>query len=561
MFKGERERVLYVGKATNLSSRVRSYFASTHDREMVPLLVRDARSVDCIATPTPSDALVLERQLIRKHRPRYNSMLKDDKSYPLIALTTDEHPRILYTRNPPAEARVWGPFPDAGAAKRLIQLIRREFGVRDCPELLPQGCLSMHIGLCHGPCIQPDGYSKKVQAATAVLDGDASVIRERIIKEMEEAASELAFEVAADRRDLIARIERMLSQKVVSSRFYQDTDAVGFAERGDLATVTVVQAIDGIIQGKQDYSMIHRGDIVETVQRALDVHYMAQHPPKRLLVPTPLDQDFIDQLRAAARVSFEIRVPQRGDLATLRSLADQNAKIHLQRSRNPVKGSIEAKAAADLAEVLGIETVQTLVCFDMAQIQGDHRVGGMVVFQNGRPEKRSYRTYKVKGRATDDLRMMAEVVERWLKRQSSWPDVMLLDGGATHLATIHTLLEGHGLSDRFLLCAIAKREEVLHRLDNDPWHIDSSGRLLVAARDEAHRFVNTFHRKQRARASLKDPLETIPGLGAKRLQTLLRHLGGLKGIQAASKDQITRVPTIGPTLAERIYTTLHPRDV
>ncbi len=528
---------------------------------MVPLLVRDAVAVDCMATPTPSDALVLERQLIRKYRPRYNSMLKDDKSYPLIALTTGDHPRIQYTRSPPTEARIWGPFPDAGTAKRLIQLIRREFGVRDCPELLPQGCLSMHIGLCHGPCVQPEGYAEKVQAATAVLDGDASIIRKRIINEMEEAAADLAFEVAAERRDLIARIERMLSQKVVSSRFYQDTDAVGFAQRGDLATVTVVQAIEGVIQGKQDYSMIHRGDIVETVQRALDVHYMAQQPPKRLLVPTPLDKDFIEQLRGSARTAFEIRVPLRGDLATLRSLADQNAAIHLRRSRNPVKGSIEAKAAADLAKVLGIETVQTLVCFDMAQIQGEHRVGSMIVFQNGRPDGKLYRTYKVKGEATDDLRMMSEVVERWLKRQSAWPDVMLIDGGATHLATIHALLEKHGLEDRFLLCAIAKREEILHRLDNDPWRIDSSGRLLIAARDEAHRFVNTFHRRQRARATLRDPLETIPGLGAKRLQTLLRHLGGLKGIQKASKDQITRVPTIGPTLAERIFTTLHPRDV
>ena len=527
---------------------------------MVPRLVRDAESVDCMATPTPSDALVLERQLIRKYRPQYNSMLKDDKSYPFIVLTTEEHPRIIYTRDPPVEARVWGPFPDAGTAKRLIQLIRREFGVRDCPELLPQGCLSMHIGLCHGPCIQPKGYGGKVQAAIAVLDGDASHIRERLIEEMEEAAVELAFEVAADRRDLISKIERMLSQKVVSSRFYQDTDAVGFAERGDLATVTVVQTINGIVQGKQDYSMIHRGDVVETVQRALDVHYMAQQPPKRLLVPILLDREFIVQLREKARATFEIRVPKRGDLANLRTLADRNADIHLQRSRNSVKGSIEAKAASDLAEVLGIEAVQTLVCFDMAQIQGEQRVGAMVVFQNGRAEKKSYRKYKIKGEAIDDLRMMTEVIERWLKRQSSWPDVMLLDGGLTHLSTIHALLKGHGLEERFLVCAIAKREETLHRLDNDPWHINSAGRLLITARDEAHRFANTFHRKQRSRAILKNPLEDIPGLGAKRLQTLLRHLGGLKGIQKASKKQIARIPTIGPTLAERIFTTLHPRE-
>ena len=185
LFRNSQERVLYVGKATVLSQRIRSYFSSNPDRAMIPELVKNSDDIECIVTNSPQEALILERQLIRQHRPRYNSMLKDDKSYPFLALTKEEFPRILYTRHPPKNSWKWGPFPNAGAAKQVIQLLRRHFGIRDCKELLPQGCLAMHIGLCAGPCIEAGDYAQRVKNVRRILDGDAKDLIEELAKSMD----------------------------------------------------------------------------------------------------------------------------------------------------------------------------------------------------------------------------------------------------------------------------------------------------------------------------------------------------------------------------------------
>jgi len=559
LFKRDDGRVLYVGKATVLRERVRSYFASNPDREMIPTLVAEADHVDCIVTPNPREALMLERELIRRHKPRWNSLLKDDKSYPFIAFTDEEAPRILYTRDPPSGATCWGPFPDAGAAKRVVQLLRRQFGIRDCPQLLPQGCLAMHIGLCSAPCIDDEGYAERVDAAARVLDGDANILLHSLQQEMDAASGELAYERAGKVRDLIASVQRTLSQKVISSRFYQDVDAVGFASRGDLGSVVILHASDGIVTGQVEYPLLHRGDIAESVARVLSEHYQSRRPPRTVLTPAPLG-DWLDQwIKERRRGAVEVRVPMRGELATLRKLADQNAEVHVQRSaesRQP--GSLEQRAADECAKLLGVEAMENVVCFDMAQLQGDERVGACVTLRNGRPDKKAYRTYTVRSDAPDDLRMMREVVERWLKRQDEWPDLLLLDGGETHLSTIHDLLTEHGLADRIPLAALAKREETLHRPGSDPLVLDRTGRLLVFARDEAHRFVNAFHRKRRAKSTLRDPLEEVPGLGAKKLQALLRQFGGRKGIDHASVKELKQTLGIGTALAKRIHEHLHP---
>ena len=248
----------------------------------------------------------------------------------------------------------------------------------------------------------------------------------------------------------------------------------------------------------------------------------------------------------------------RGELATLRGLADQNAEMQAQRAlEKRAAGNLEQRAADDCAELLEVERVDHLVCFDMAQLQGAEKVGACVTMRGGRPDKKAYRTYKVKQEVFDDLKMMREVVERWLKRQEEWPDLLLLDGGETHLTTIHGLLDEHGLADRIPLAALAKKEETLHRLDQPNLVLDRQGRLLVFARDEAHRFVNTFHRKRRGKSALRDPLEEVDGLGAKKLQSLLRHFGGRKGIDHASEVDLRQAPGIGTALARRIHIHLH----
>ena len=545
LFKTDNDRVLYVGKATHLKDRVRSYFAKNPDREMIPTLVAKADLVDCIVTSTPGEALILERQLIREHKPQYNSLLKDDKSYPFIAISTHEFPRILYTRHPPKDAKRWGPFPDAKAAKMVIKLLRRYFGIRDDRDKLPFGY------------VESEEYSKRVKAVVSILDGDANLLIKNLQKEMDRHSEKFRYEAAARSRDMIAAVQQTLAQQIIHSRFYQECDAIGFAHQGDFGTVVLLSTENGSVVGQVQYPLMHRGDISESVSRVLAEHYAQQKPPKTILVPSPVG-DWMESWLSERRGSkVEVRNPQRGELTKLRRMADANAEAQLMRNQLKESGSLEQRAADEAAKVLGVSRLNHIVCFDMAQLQGKERVGASVCLRNGRPDKKAYRTYTVKDTAMDDVHMMRHVVERWLKRQEVWPDLLLIDGGVAHLNEIHALLLQHNLVDLVPLAALSKREETIHRIEREDLVLDRNGRALVFARDEAHRFVNNFHRKRRTRKDLEDPLEAIEGLGAKRLQALLRHFGGRRGIDHASPEDLAAVEGIGPALAERIWREIH----
>ena len=557
MFRTDKQRVLYVGKATVLSQRVRSYFAKNPDRVMIPELVENSDEIEFIVTNTPREALILERQLIRQHRPKYNSRLKDDKSYPYLALTREEFPKILYTRHPPKKSWKWGPFPNAGAAKQVVQLLRRHFGIRDCNELLPQGCLSMHIGLCAGPCIEAGDYAQRVNNVRRILNGDAGDLVEELAKEMDTLSKAQHYEDAAMIRDMIKAVRNVTSQQVISSTVYRDCDAIGIGVKGDLAAIVVLHADDGVIKGQEAWPLVYGGDEGDSIASFIVDHYSDRRPPRMLLTPIPISdtiQGWLDERRGS---KVEVRVPNRGDLVTLTNLARQNASMQVERMSNKASGSLEQRAADDGAAILGMESLDHIVCFDMAQLLGDSRVGASVCLRNGRPSKKEYRTYTIKGDALDDLRMMEEVVERWIKRVEDWPDLILIDGGQTHLDIIKRLLDKHGIQDRMELASLAKREETVHRDGKEDIVLDRRGRVLVHARDEAHRFVNKFHRKSRAKKRLADPLESVSGLGAKKLQALLRHFGGRQGIAQASVGDLKTVPGIGPSLAQRIYDSIH----
>ena len=545
LFKTDNGRVLYVGKATHLKDRVRSYFAKNPDREMIPTLVAKADLVDCIVTSTPGEALILERQLIREHKPQYNSLLKDDKSYPFIAISTHEFPRILYTRHPPKDAKRWGPFPDAKAAKMVIKLLRRYFGIRDDRDKLPFGY------------VESEEYSKRVKAVVSILDGDANLLIKNLQKEMDRHSEKFRYEAAARSRDMIAAVQQTLAQQIIHSRFYQECDAIGFANQGDFGTVVLLSTENGSVVGQVQYPLMHRGDISESVSRVLAEHYAQRKPPKTILVPSPVGEWMESWLTERRGSKVEVRNPQRGELTKLRRMADANAEAQLMRNQLKESGSLEQRAADEAAKVLGVSRLNHIVCFDMAQLQGKERVGASVCLRNGRPDKKAYRTYTVKDTAMDDVHMMRHVVERWLKRQEVWPDLLLIDGGVAHLNEIHALLSQHNLVDQVPLAALSKREETIHRIEREDLVLDRNGRALVFARDEAHRFVNNFHRKRRTRKDLEDPLEAIEGLGAKRLQALLRHFGGRRGIDHASPEDLAAVEGIGPALAERIWREIH----
>ena len=557
LFKSSLGKVLYVGKATRLNERIRSYFATNPDRQMIPELVRKSDLIDCMVTPTPEEALILERELIRQHKPRYNSMLKDDKSFPYLVLTDEEFPRIMYTRNPPKNSSSWGPFPNASAAKQVMQLLRKHFGIRDKDCRGKDGCMSQHIGLCRGPCVDEEGYKHLVHTVKKILNGEATELLQELATKMDECSDKMMFERAASYRDQIRSIRRTISQHVVSSKLYRDCDALGISVQGDLAAVVVVHANNGVIQGQETWPMLHRGDEQETLAMFVSEHYANRTPPRLLVSPQPFDEGTEQWLSTRRGANVEVRIPLRGDLVTLQKLAHENANIQIVRLSNRTSGSLEQRAADDGAGLLGLEQLDHIVCFDMAQLLGDERVGASVSFRNGRPEKKEYRKYTIKGEAIDDLRMMTEVVQRWLKRQEEWPDLVLLDGGETHLSTISKLLEEQGVTGKFELAALAKREETVFRNGQSPIVLDRKGRVMVHARDEAHRFVNTFHRKRRGRKKLKDPLQDVEGLGAKKMQSLLRHFGGRQGIEHASLVDLKTVPGIGPSLARRIHAALH----
>jgi len=311
-----------------------------------------------------------------------------------------------------------------------------------------------------------------------------------------------------------------------------------------------------VVKGQEVWPLIYRGDIGESVNLFISEHYQNRRPPRLLLTPTPLldvTQKWLDERRGS---KVDVRTPSRGDLATLANLARQNSEIQLTRISEKASGSLEQRAADDGAKTLGLDKLDHIVCFDMAQLMGDERVGVSVVMRNGRPAKDEYRKYIVKGDAIDDLRMMREVVKRWLKRQDEWPDLLLLDGGQTHLSTITKMLEESQVLGLFPVAALAKKEETIHRLDHQPLVLDRMGRVMVHARDESHRFVNTYHRKRRGRARLSDPLTQVDGLGAKKMQALLRHFGGRQEIIHASVEQLQTVPGIGNSLAKRIHQVL-----
>ena len=552
LFRNNDGRVMYVGKATEIRTRVASYFSGSDGREMVPLLIEGSDEVDFIVTKSPAEALSLERNLIREHKPKFNSRLKDDKSYPFISLTKEEFPRILYSRHPPEGSRSWGPFTDAGTAKRIIQLLRAQFGIRDKDCRGKDGCLAMHINLCRGPCYDPEGYPNIVRAVTGVLDGNATVLIKSLQKEMDRASDNLNYEKAAYVRDMISSVQRSLSQQIIHSRFYQDCDAIGFSSLGDSGIVVILHAKDGVVQGKTEYPLIHRGDVSESVSLVLSEHYAHRKPPKILLLPTQIGVSTQKWLKSRRGGAFEARVPMRGDLSKLRMMADRNAEILVVRAQKNSSGSLEQRAADDCADLLELESVNHIVCFDMAQLMGSERVGASIVFRNGRPSKKEYRTYKIKGDSADDLRMMEETVLRWARKQDEWPDILLLDGGETHLSTIRRALVDNNLNEKFVLAALAKREETLFIEGRDPLILDRRGRVLIHSRDEAHRFVNQYHGKRRRKSSIRDPLEEIDGLGAKKIQSLLRHFGGSRGIEHASIEELKAVDGIGTSMARKI---------
>ncbi|MCC7495378.1 MAG: excinuclease ABC subunit UvrC [Fimbriimonadaceae bacterium] len=574
--------VLYVGKASSLRARVRSYFQPGADHSLrIQMMVARVREVDFKVTGSEIEALVLEANLVREHQPRYNVRLRDDKRFPWLKLTREPLPQLVECRDLAQDgARYFGPYVDAGAMRATDRLLRRLFKIRSCsfalsgqPQMRP--CLDYHIGLCEAPCAGYVGiaeYNRQVDQAAAFLRGEVGDIVSELQAEMQAAAEHLEFEQAARLRDLIADLQKALAGQRIVSASGLEADVFAAAQHDDLSCVQLFFVRAGKVVG--DHRGIFEGAADDTAGEAIRAFltaYYGERPdiPRLVLLAAPLeDRAAIAQWLTQQRgQKVEVLVPERGERRQLVELVRDNAADSLRRwltdrDQQRQRGEV---AATDLRDHLGLpRTPFRIECYDIATLQGDWSVGSMVVLEDGRPVKKAYRQFKIRHphAAPNDYEMMKEVLLRRLQRAIEGdpkflplPDLLLVDGGKGQLGVAVEVCETLGLQ-QLPLAALAKRQEHLFRPgQSDPIVLEARApalRVLRALRDEAHRFANTFHQRLRRQSGLRSILDDIPGVGATRRTTLLSHFRSTQAIREASLDEIAALPGLNRPLAERV---------
>lgn len=573
--------VIYVGKARNLKRRVASYFGRRHDSPKTRRLVDDTRAMEVTVTHTEAEALLLENNLIKRHRPRYNVLLRDDKSYPYIYLSSDAFPRLAFHRGARSRSgRYFGPYPNAGAVRETLNLLQKLFQVRQCEDSFfrnrTRPCLQHQIERCCAPCVglaNPDTYTEEVRNAELFLEGRSNVLVESLAKRMEQCAESLEFERAAYYRDQIAKLRRVQERQYVSGTG-GDLDVVGCAVQGDLSCVQVLYFRGGRSLGSKAFFPRLPSAVAspeEILGAFIPQYYLGRDTPPEILVShAPEGSDVLVQAlsdSAGHRVAISHRL--RGERARWQSMAMTNAEqglaAHLS-SRAGLRNRFEAlQDALDLDEL-----PERLECFDISHTMGEATVASCVVFNLEGPAKSDYRRFNIEGIVPgDDYAAMRQALSRRytrLKRgEGRIPDVLLIDGGPGQLAEAARVLEELQV-DGPAIVGVAKGPdrrpgmEVLHLLGADGASIlgaDSPAlHLIQQVRDEAHRFAITGHRQRRAKRRRTSALEEIPGVGPKRRQTLLRQFGGLRQLARAGVEDIAAVEGFNRSLAQRIYDAL-----
>ncbi|HYS20124.1 MAG TPA: excinuclease ABC subunit UvrC [Gemmatimonadales bacterium] len=581
LWKSSAGEVLYVGKAKSLRNRVPSYFGpDAADNPMHAALVRQIADLETIIVPNEAQALLLENNLIKEHSPRFNVLLRDDKSYPRIAVTVGEpFPRVLVVRRVNLEgARYFGPYTDVYTLRNTLKIIRRIFTVRSCHYALPEDhpdrpCLDYHIERCRAPCVgyqSREDYGRMIDDVLLFLEGKTVDVRQRLRERMQHASTGLDFERAAQLRDAIRWLEQLEQPQTVELVGGGDADAIGFARDGDDACGVILRVRGGRVIAREHRFLEHAEHEPEgAILSAFLVRYylpLEARAASVLLPFVPTDLEAVQQL--ALGVAWH--VPQRGTNAKLVELADQNAR-HLLESLLIESFDIEERAADPvyaLGRDLGLaEVPRSFVCIDISTNQGRDTVGALVWFEAGRPRKADYRRFKIRGPGQqDDFAAVHEVVTRFLQRRlqedKPLPDLVVIDGGKGQLGAALDAARALG-QEALPIVSLAKREEEIF-LPGRPESLrlsrrSSSLRLLQRARDEAHRFAVSYSRRRRTQRTIASELLTIPGIGPRRRRSLLERFGSLAGVKTASSAEIAALPGFSTTLAERILETLNYR--
>ncbi|MFL5487747.1 MAG: excinuclease ABC subunit UvrC [Gemmatimonadaceae bacterium] len=578
LWKGRDGSTLYVGKAKRLRSRVRSYFAndqleSVKTRHLVGLIA----DLETIVVPSEAHALILEANLIKEYRPRFNIALRDDKSYPYIKVTVQEpFPRVFVTRRLEDDgAEYFGPYTDVGAMRRSLNVVKKIFTVRSCnydmPAQMPERpCLDYYIKRCKAPCILAQSqhdYRAMIDEVVLFLSGRPDEVVRRVKERMDLAAEQLDFERAGELRDVLHHLEQMEEPTVVLEVEGGDRDVIGYARDGDDACVTVLRIRSGKLLSREQRFLtnIDGEDDTDVITVFLAGSYVGmQERARQVLLPFDFpDRELIEQSLPDSR----IQIPQRGPRRDLIALAEQNARHLLEELK---LSSMEAEERAgdpvyELGRELGLQRLpRSLVCFDISTTQGTDTVGSCVWFENGRAKRSEYRKFRVKTvEGTDDFASMAEVVRRYFERRlqddKPLPDLIVIDGGKGQLSAAHTALAELGLSDRPLISLAKREEEIFIWGKADPLKLSrrSPGlRLLQQARDEAHRFAVTYNRKRRSMRTVTSELLRVPGIGPVRRRQLLKEFGSVQGVREAGEEAIAKLPGFNPERARKLLESL-----
>ncbi len=582
LWKDAEGTVLYVGKAKRLRSRVRSYYTADHVASVkTQHLVRLIAELDTIVVPSEAHALILEANLIKEYRPRFNIALRDDKSYPYIKVTLQEpFPRVFVTRRLASDGgRYFGPYTDVGAMRRALNVVKRIFTVRSCHYALPEEvpdrpCLDYHIGKCKAPCVGYQGeaeYRAMIDEVVLFLDGRTAEVIGRVRDRMLEASATLNFERAAELRDALLRLETLEEPTVVVQVEGGDRDVVGYARDGDDACVTILRVRGGkLLARDQRFLENLEGEADPDILSAYLARSYAGTDERagELLVPMDFeDRALLEESMGTTRVI----VPQRGPRRELVQLADQNAR-HLLEEFKLASFEAEERAASpvyDLQRELGLHKLpRALVCFDISTAQGTDTVGSCVWFENGRPRRAEYRKFKVKTvEGTDDFASMREVVGRYFGRRMEegkpLPDLVVVDGGKGQLNAAHEALEALGLGELPLISLAKKEEEIFLRGRSESVRLSRRSpalRTLQQARDEAHRFAITYNRARRSMRTLTSELLKVPGVGPGKRRALLKAFGSLQGVKDASPEAIAALPGFSLASANKLLQSLRLAD-
>ena len=584
----ETDKIIYVGKAISLKNRVRQYFQSSRNKgAKIEQMVTHISRFEYIVTDSELEALVLECNLIKEHRPKYNTMLKDDKTYPFIKVTVNEpYPRVLFSRTMKKDkAKYFGPYTSAGAVKDTIELLRKLYDIRSCNKSLPKEigkdrpCLYYHIHQCKAPCqgyISKEEYGEQIKKAISFLNGNYNDIIKELTGKMTEAAEEMRFEQAAEYRDLIDSVRRIGERQKITNSDGEDKDVIALAMDKEDAVAQVFFIRNGKLIGREHYYLrIGEEEQKSEVLLTFMKQFYSGTPfiPREIMISEEIaEQELMEEYLSSKRgQKVRIRVPKKGSKEKMVELAERNAQIVLDQDRERIKREEGRTVGAvkEIARWLNLPSIDRIEAYDISNISGFQSVGSMIVYEKGKPKRADYRKFKIKSvEGPNDYASMKEVLSRrflrGIQEDSGFerlPDLIMMDGGRGQVNIALEVLEEMDLA--IPVCGMVKDDKhrtrgLYFRNVEIPIDRNSEGfKLITRVQDEAHRFAIEYHRLLRSKGQVHSILDDIPGIGPTRRKELIRHFQGIDDIKAATVEELSGLPGMNKKAAEQVYTFFH----